>query len=784
MRALWLLVLLVLQAPTAGAISPVLSSISPAGGKAGTDVEFTLSGSRLNDAKEILLYSAGLQVVSLEAKKTNQIKAILHIQPDCPPGEHQLRVRTLTGLTELRTLYVGPFTSMKETEPNNELSKAQIVPVNTTVTGIITSEDIDFFKIEGKKGQRISAEVEAMQLGRVMFDPYLAILDPEGKQLAECDDSIFHLQDPMISILAPRDGFYYVLLRDTSWGGGNDFIYRLHLGNFPRPTAVYPPGGPAGTDLQVTFLGDPSGPITRTLKLPKTGDSELRAVAESGGVPSPSPNRVRVVSFPNILESGDNHQLAQAVLATQDPPFAFNGIISEAKEQDWFGFRAQKKQALEITVYARRLRSPLDPVLQICDSKGKVIDSNDDSVGQDSALKFTPEESGTYYLRINDQLGGGGADYVYRIEVQPPSPGVVLSIPEVARNDTQTRQAISVPRGGRMATLINAKRSSFNGDLTFLIPGLPAGVSLLAEPMPAGVDIMPWVFSAGTDAPLAAALVEPMAHARSADKHVTSRYRHTLELIRGNNDQVYYGTHSDRLAVAVVQEVPFQLTLEIPSVPLVRAGSMKLKVKAERRSGFDEPINLKLIWNPPGIGSETEVTLPKGKTTAEYAINAKADASLATWKIVVLGSAAYQGGTAFASSELTPLRVTEPFIVGKITPANTEPGKPVQIKCTLEQKEPFEGKAIVRLLGLPEKATAAEKEITKSDKEVIFDVTLDPNISPGSHKNLSCQIQIKKGEDILLQSVGNGGILRIVPAKKGSPDTRKVASSQSPNPAK
>ena len=63
MRALWLLVLLVLQAPTAGAISPVLSSISPAGGKAGTDVEFTLNGSRLNDAKEILLYSAGLQVV-------------------------------------------------------------------------------------------------------------------------------------------------------------------------------------------------------------------------------------------------------------------------------------------------------------------------------------------------------------------------------------------------------------------------------------------------------------------------------------------------------------------------------------------------------------------------------------------------------------------------------------------------------------------------------------------------------------------------------------------------
>ena len=45
------------------------------------------------------------------------------------------------------------------------------------------------------------------------------------------------------------------------------------------------------------------------------------------------------------------------------PPFALNGIISKKGESDWFKFKASKSQPLDVTVYARKLRSPIDTVI-------------------------------------------------------------------------------------------------------------------------------------------------------------------------------------------------------------------------------------------------------------------------------------------------------------------------------------------------------------------------------------------------------------------------------------
>ncbi|MBM3846992.1 MAG: hypothetical protein FJ405_11995 [Verrucomicrobia bacterium] len=759
-------------------ISPSLASVSPPGAQAGTDVELTLAGARLDDAKEIIFYSPGIKVISLEpAKKGTSIKAMVRVSPDCARGEHQLRVRTLTGISELRTFAIGAFPVLKELEPNNEISKCQVLPVNTTVHGTITSEDQDIYKVQAVKGERLSAEVEAMRLGRVMFDPSLAILDPEGKPLVEVDDSSLGQQDPFVSVLAPKDGFYHVVVRDSTWGGGDGFVYRLHVGSFPRPSAVFPLGGSPGQTVKLKFLGDPAGPISQSLEIPKSAEGEWPAYCSVNGVSAPTPNRIRISSLPNIFESTSNNQRQSAVMSPEDPPAAFNGIISKPGESDWFGFTATKKVALEISVFARRLRSPLDPVLELADAKGKVLESNDDSAGMDSVLRHTPDDTGILYLRVRDQMGRGGPDFAYRIEVVSPKPSVTLSIPEVARNDTQTRQAIAVPRGNRMATMVSARRSQFNGELSFQIPGLPQGITFLSEVMPAGVDAMPWVFEAAADAGLSAELVEPQARSKSSGNPLASRWRHRVEMVRGNNDQVYYATHSDRLCVAAVQEIPYSLELEAPSIPLVRSGSMNLKVRANRKPGFDDPISVKMLWNPAGITSETEVTIPKGKSSALYGISSKSDAALGSWKLVVLGSANQEGGSAQGSSGFASVRVAEPFVTGKITTAITHPGQAVALKCSLDHKQSFEGTAKVRLTGLPEKASAREMEITSSDKEILFEITLDPKISTGSHKNLACVLEIRKGDDTILQTVGSGGILRIVPPKKDSGAGKKVAAA-------
>ena len=84
----------------------------------------------------------------------------------------------------------------------------------------------------------------------------------------------------------------------------------------------------------------------------------------------------------------------------------------------------------------------------------------------------------------------------------------------------------------------------------------------------------------------------------------------------------------------------------------------------------------------------------------------------------------------------------------------------------LEQKIPFEGRATIRIVGLSDKVSVTEKEITKDDKEVIFPVKVDAGCSTGSQRNLFCSVLVKKDGEIIPHNVAQGGSFRVVPAKK------------------
>src|SRR5690242_4588762 len=88
------------------AASPSLGSVQPRGAQRGTDAVFTLSGGALADAQEVVFYSPGFTVTKLDVVNPNQLKVAIKIAPDARLGEHALRVRTATGVTELRTLWV------------------------------------------------------------------------------------------------------------------------------------------------------------------------------------------------------------------------------------------------------------------------------------------------------------------------------------------------------------------------------------------------------------------------------------------------------------------------------------------------------------------------------------------------------------------------------------------------------------------------------------------------------------------------------------------------------
>ena len=760
---------LLLATTIARAVAPNFTTVTPAGGQRGTELEVTLRGERLADAEEIFLYSPGIAVKKITEATDRQVKVALAIAPDCRLGEHALRIRTATGISPLRIFYVGPFPAREEKEPNNASASAMSVPLNTTVQGQIGSEDVDYFSVAAKQGQRLSVEVEGARLGRTMFDPYLSIEDAAGKTLAASDDTPLLGHDGFLSLIVPADGKYVIRLRDRVYGG-NAHFYRLHVGTFPRPAVVFPSGGQQGETLEAKFLGDPAGDFVQTIKLPAANGARFGVVPERDGL-APSPNWIRVTTLPNATTVPTATTPAKAPLLDEVPPVAFNGILETKGESAFFRVRAKKDQNLEFQVYARRLGSPIDSVLTVLDARGRSLGSNDDASGlQDSMVRVKIPADGEYTVKVADQLGRGGPFYTWRVEITEVKPALTLSIPDTARYDNETRKSIVVPRGTRFAVLMNINRDSFNGDLALAFPGLPAGIRPLAETVPGSLSAVPIVFEAEADAPIAGKLLTPAARPAGEGTlpEVASRYRHNVDWVRIQNDTVYVRSEVDQIAAAVVEAVPFKIRIVEPKAPLVQSGEMNLQIVAERDEGFDEPITVTMLWNPPGVSSLPDMVIPKGASTVAYKLNTNAKADVRKWKIAVVAGATVKGGTAYVSSQLAPLEIAPAFLLGKMNLAKVERGQSAKVTCTLEHKIPFEGTAVARLVGLPGNVKAAEVEITKDSKEAVFEVVTTDKSPTGMTKNLFCSVVIQQDGEPITQTIAQGSLLRI-DAPRGAP---------------
>ncbi|MCI0635899.1 MAG: PPC domain-containing protein, partial [Actinobacteria bacterium] len=443
-----------------------------------------------------------------------------------------MRLRTATGISDLRTFYVGRFPVADEKEPNNNFKDPQKIALGQTISGVITNEDVDYFSVQLKKGDRLSVELEGIRLGTSLFDAYVGILDTKRFEIASADDTALLMQDPFVSILAAEDGTYIIQVRETSYGGGDNGAYRLHVGSFPRPVAAYPGGGKAGEEVEVTFLGDAAGPLKKTIKLPAAPVDRFGVYVEENGQSPPSPNYLRVSDFPNVLEQEPNDVREKATVTSLPLPIALNGVIAKDGDEDWFRFRAKKGDNYEIRAHARSIRSPLDPVLTLFGTDGKQVATNDDQGGLDAAVRFQAGADGDYDLRIRDHLHKGGVGFVYRIEFNTVKPSVYTHIPAYDREPRdQIRQWIVVPKGNRFATWIRTSRQGFSGPLNLAFEGLPEGITVHVDPVAAEVDRVIAVFEAAPDAKVAGALIDVVA--KNADHKIEGGFRQDVNLVYG-----------------------------------------------------------------------------------------------------------------------------------------------------------------------------------------------------------------------------------------------------------
>ncbi len=776
-------------------VEPLISSLLPRGAMRGSDQEVVVRGQRLDKTAEFFFYSEGIEVSKIVEEKSTALKATFSISEKASFGQHKLRIRTNEGLSNLYTFWVGPFPNVEEEEPNSAFDEAQPILLNSTVNGLILNEDVDYFEINASKGQRVSVEIEAIRLSGPLFDPYVALLDDKRFELATSDDSELLLQDSTLSVIAPKDGVYRIEVRDSSYRGASNYRYRLHVGNFPRPLVVFPAGGESGKTQEFTFIGDAKGDFKTKITLPENPvDNEFAYHHLESNLSSPSPNRIRVCSFPSVREAEPNQSRNAATATELALPLAFDGIIQEDGDIDYFRFHAKKGQRYYIRALARAVASPLDPVLNLYDGEGKSLVGNDDSSnGPDSLLTYTFPKDGEYLLRITDHLSKGSPRHVYRIETHLLAPEVSASIPMFRNRDTQTRQMLPIARGNSVATALNISRKSFRGDLELLAQNLPAGVTMEAPAVHESFTSTPILFRAAPDAPLANSLIDlRLKHENKEKKQlVEGSFAHSVSLVYGApNNRTYYETKVNRLAVGVVDSLPFKVKLHQPITPIVKSGSQNLKVEIIRDANFTKAVTVRILTRPPGIGATSAITIAAGKSIGYYPLTANGGATVGVWKIGVQAETAAPGGGIWrAASDFIDLRVEEPYLSMKINMTAVERGKNGEMLCDLNLKRPFEGMATAELKGLPPFSSTTKIEFDSNTSQISFPIATEDKSRAGLTKNLFCFVKIPFSGELITHTVGQGGQIRLdnPPPKPKAPSKtqpKPTVAKAAPKPAK
>src|SRR5206468_1389547 len=192
-------------------------------------------------------------------------------------------------------------------------------------------------------------------------------------------------------------------LRDLNNQGSSNHTYRLIMGEIPYVISAFPMGGRPGASLPLELDGYNLGEAkTIPVTLPSTprGAAPM-ALALPGGLSNPVTLAVEETETPEteIKEAEPNDAAARAQRIPV--PGTVNGRIcvvgaSSGSDVDCYRFRAEKGRKLVLEVFARRYGSELDSLLAVTDAAGKELASNDDAVGKDSRLEFTPPESGEY----------------------------------------------------------------------------------------------------------------------------------------------------------------------------------------------------------------------------------------------------------------------------------------------------------------------------------------------------------------------------------------------------
>lgn len=601
---------------------PTASYIFPAGGQRGTTVDFLVGGHYLHDNAAFHMEAAPgeytrylrrqpqtlwfegplLPLPESQQKEDYPVdhRGTVQIAADAYTGTRWWRVSTSQGVTSGMPFIIGDLPEITEQEVDGRPIPAEVkLPV--TVNGrIYPREDIDVWTFAAGAGEVISCEVSAQRLSSPL-DATLQVTGPTGTVIARCDDSAG--KDPLLTFTAPETGTYAVHLWDADLGGLQHYVYRLTLQRGPVVQAVYPLGARSGTTVSVEMIGAGLPRNTQQIEIPAGSGSEFR-------LPDAAHLPFEISEQPEILEQEPNNDPQSGLSAAAGT--VLNGRIQQAADCDFWQLSLKKGVAVQLKITATELRSPLDSLLQVFDTAGKLVAESDDAVAgvSDSLLTFQPNEDGVYSVRISDRFESrGGPNFSYRLSVRETA-----ALQPSFRLRLQA-DALNLKRGGDAKVQITADRQ--NGHVAAIpleVTGLPAGVSVAGTEIAAGKNETQLTFKAEPTA-----RIDVSALRIRSTQQLNEFSAEVLATIQGAN------LAADRqfLWLAVTVPTPFRFTGDFETRYAARGSAFTRRYRIER-GGYEGPLLVSLAERQTrhlqGVTGPV-VEVPAGQTEFEFTVS-------------------------------------------------------------------------------------------------------------------------------------------------------------------
>lgn len=662
--------------PASGQTSfPMIIATFPTGVQRGktTDVTVTAGtvngggGANLYGAYKALFEGAGIKAEIVppekgwpakDAKTPYAVPSVpsvtmrVTVAADAPLGVREFRVATAhSGVSTLGLLVIGDEPEVTEVEPNNDPEHAQLVTLPAVVNGRIgQGEDVDCYKFKVEANQEVTFAVQCARLEDKIHDlaphadPMLTLRDATGREIARNDD--YYRADPLLHYRFPKAGEYQIHIRDVGYSGSPNWVYRLNITSRPYVTSVIPcavrPGqtnelhiagfnlnGAAAVHLTVP-PGTPVGPWYASLPC-ANGPSNVVALTVVD-----APQAAFVPPAATAAPASKTVTAALAAPALPAPkgtlalPGGVNSWVTDG-QIDRYSFHAVKGVTWGFEVAARRLDSEMDSAIKIRDTKGNVLAENDDALGKDSRIEWTPPADGDYVVEVRDLAGHGGPSYFYNLSALPIRPDFRLKC--------DVDRAMIAP-GNRTAWFIIAERKyGAAGEIKVEVKGLPAGVTATPLTIPADMSQGPIILSAAPDAKIDFSEVEvvgtmalPGADGKPAPATRTAHPLTEIYMPGGGRGQMEVLTQG----VAVTEPNDIEVSVPSQEISIAPGGTVKIEVTIKRRPDYTKPVTLDLRVNhlggiftnplPPGITSDDAVTIPEGQNKGTITLKAAGDA--------------------------------------------------------------------------------------------------------------------------------------------------------------